>query len=1033
MKQVLSSNAPLWGSARKDRYLPAVLALVVLATLGSIGNVHAAAVCPPDQTLTDGDHVECTKNDATDISISLSGVDIDTTANLTPAVSASHTGTGNVTIDVSTQSELTTTGAGSHGISGTHTGNSGNVNVRVNGSTIEAGIEGEAKSAYGITAGRGVADASLPLGGQTGDLSLSLTSSSVTAHSANAILAQQYGTGKLDILLDGTSTLTTTGTSVEAVRGQHVDQCPAGSGSSCYARIRSQNGVTIMAPGARSTGIILARVQRPGQTHLSTDGIIEVTGNTITTGGFGIFNSTEGVRPGNVRTTVTDTRVTTTGEGAYGVTSARSDTGDQAINLVCTGSSTVPCRITTQGALARGVLGEHAGAASSGTVRIDLRGAYAITTQGADGIGIQASNGGTGDVRVNVQGGSITTSGDRGHGILGWRSNIDQSSTGDIDITTQNHAIETTSTSEWPDQSYGIWAVHANSGTIRVNSGSGSSIRTAGPFAHGIVAYHGGGADADTRRIDITVGSPINVTGMRAQGVSVGAITDGAPVQVAARGADGFLQQTVRVNDAITSAAEGIFLAGGGRVIIGPRGSINSGSNIAIWTTGTVPEDSSDVDNVIAAIPPRLRVDLNPGGRRIAQVLNGGWIINDGGETTIAVNNVVLHDGTEGATDNTARNGIWNVTMLSSETIADRNFSEADFTEIRRPTPPPMCEEGQTGTPPDCMDPDADPDPDPDPGTTDPDADPDPDSSEPSGPMIIEDYAPRAALYEALPEFLLGLHTQTDSAAHRLSAALPLWLEVSGHSGEHDPQDSTVGTGYDTGHRVAALGGTLVHNEHWNVQASVHRVSGSAEVSSAVKGGDIEAEGRGISLQARWSPGGGPYASGRIAWTDYALDLDSDDAAVGRLVSSVGAERLALQLEAGHRLPWGTRSFLTPQVGVSHTQVDIDGFTDATGARAAFRDTERSSARLGVRADTTTTGVALYGAVHLAHHLETGTTADVSGERLRARTPDHDLHLALGAQWQTGPWILQAGLGARHALGSDSHAYSGNLRVGVPF
>ena len=142
MKQVLPSNAPLRGSACKDRYLPAVLGLVTLAVLGSIGAVHAAAVCPPDQTLTDGDHVECTKSDGTHINLNLSGVDIDTTEVLTPAVSASHTGTGNVTIDVSSQSELTTTGAGSHGINASHPGSSGNVNVRVNGSTIEAGVEG---------------------------------------------------------------------------------------------------------------------------------------------------------------------------------------------------------------------------------------------------------------------------------------------------------------------------------------------------------------------------------------------------------------------------------------------------------------------------------------------------------------------------------------------------------------------------------------------------------------------------------------------------------------------------------------------------------------------------------------------------------------------------------------------------------------------------------------------------------------------------------------------------------------------------
>ncbi len=966
-----------------------------------------------------------------DIDLNLNAVNIETTAGSTPAVSASHAGIGNITIDVFPGSRLTTTGLVSHGISGVHTGSSGSVNVTVSGSTVETGVEGTDAGPHGIFVKRGVNHAMLPLASQAGDLSVLLSSSSVTAlgNGRHTLFAQHFAQGTLDVLLSN-STLATTGTSAHAVLGQHLGQCPESSGSSCTARIRSINGTRIMAPGSRSNGITLARVQHPGFTYLPMDGIIEVSGNTITAGNWAVFNSTEGVRPGDARTRITDTTITTTGATDYAVFSSRADTGDQTINLVCTGSPAAPCKVTTKGTQGYGILGWHSG---NGDTRINVQGDYVITTESVDltSTNITAAHGiyglhqGTGDIHVSAEG-IITTAGVSSHGVRGAHTG-----TGNIYLTTGGSSRITTA----GPSSYGVYGLHTRSGNINLATQGGSGVTTKGSNGHGIVAYQLGTAPSG-RSIDIMVRGPVTTSGTGAQGVRVGTITDGAPARVAARGANGFLQQTVTVNDAITSAAEGIYLAGGGRVVIGPSGAIRPDSGIAILATG-------DIGTPV--IKPRLRVDLHPSGQRmtgedgwLAQALGGGWILNDGGETTIAVNNVVLHEGASGVVANAvAPNGAWNVTMRAEGVnvsdyssgdpmtwtktepatgiVLGRDFSADDFTEVRRLTPPP--------------DPEPEPAPEPDPSPSDPD----PDSSEPSGPMIIEDYAPRAALYEALPEFLLGLRTQTDSAAHRLSAALPLWLEVSGHSGEHDPQDSTVGTGYDTGHRVMTLGGTLVHNEHWNVQASVHRVSGSAEVSSAVKGGDIEAEGRGISLQARWSPGGGPYASGRIAWTDYALDLDSDDAAVGRLVSSVGAERLALQLEAGHRLPWGTRSFLTPQVGVSHTQVDIDRFTDATGARAAFRDTERSSARLGVRADTTTTGVALYGAVHLAHHLETGTTADVSGERLRARTPDHDLHLALGAQWQTGPWILQAGLGARHALGSDSHAYSGDLRVGVPF
>ncbi len=992
--------------------------------------------------------------------------------------------------------------------------------IDINLSGIDIDLQDGAIATAGVQAMHaGNGDVDISITGTTTNMMTTPSTIDTTGANTHGILGVLVGEGTLTFSLEDTE-IRTQGTGSIGLQARHK-----GNG---HLKVDLRNGVVIDTQGGGSAiGV------RMVQENAAADQVNDVTflgeGISVTTAGsrgYGLFATREG-GPGNILMAVRDSTVMTQGNTGVGVYGEHSGTGDTTITLVCTDSPAVPCEITTRGTRGHGVHSRHH-ASSSGDARIKIQGNYDIRTGSTatnNAYGIYGLHQGTGNIDIDLQGSAITTTGAAAHGIHGWkftgsRGNVDidvqggsittdgtaahgaygaHQGTGNIEINLQDGAITTAGAT-----SYGIYGLHTRSGNIHLATQGGNGVTTQGSNAHGVVALHLGTATSG-RTIDITVGSPtglggfVRASGTGARGVHVGGLSNGAPIRVAARGADGFLQQTVRVNRSITSAAEGVYLAGGGRVVIGPSGHIDSGSDIAILATGTVPEDTSDMNNVIPAIPPRLRVDLNPSGQRmtgdrgwLAQALGGGWILNDGGETTIAVHHVVLHEGATGVVPGAvARNGAWNVTMRpdgvtvtdrstdpfttsvrTANVIADRDFDANDFTEeagmcpagqvgdypdCMNPPPPPQCPEGQTGTPPNCVtppprqcpagyggtypnctmpqpepEPMPDPEPAPDPGTTEPDADPDPDSSEPSGPMIIEDYAPRAALYEALPEFLLGLRTQTDSAAHRLSAALPLWLEVSGHSGEHDPQDSTVGTGYDTGHRVAALGGTLVHNEHWNVQASVHRVSGSAEVSSAVKGGDIEAEGRGISLQARWSPGGGPYASGRIAWTDYALDLDSDDAAVGRLVSSVGAERLALQLEAGHRLPWGTRSFLTPQVGVSHTQVDIDGFTDATGARAAFRDTERSSARLGVRADTTTTGVALYGSVHLAHHLETGTTADVSGERLRARTPDHDLHLALGAQWQTGPWVLEAAISAREA-GSGNSMYSGTFHIGMPF
>ena len=46
--------------------------------------------------------------------------------------------------------------------------------------------------------------------------------------------------------------------------------------------------------------------------------------------------------------------------------------------------------------------------------------------------------------------------------------------------------------------------------------------------------------------------------------------------------------------------------------------------------------------------------------------------MNDGGETTILVNNVKLHDGATGAMGLSAPNGVWDVTACEEGVTVDR-------------------------------------------------------------------------------------------------------------------------------------------------------------------------------------------------------------------------------------------------------------------------------------------------------------------------------------------------------------------------
>ncbi len=129
---------------------------------------------------------------------------------------------------------------------------------------------------------------------------------------------------------------------------------------------------------------------------------------------------------------------------------------------------------------------------------------------------------------------------------------------------------------------------------------------------------------------------------MGASGVHVGVVNaDGMVERVAGVDDEGYRRQTVNLNGRVfggSGDAAGVFLAGGGRVYIGPRGTLGADSGIAIRTTG---------DN------PKLYVDMNLDGRQLHKVIGNSWIIND----------VKLHDGATGATGNSAPNVAFDVSI----------------------------------------------------------------------------------------------------------------------------------------------------------------------------------------------------------------------------------------------------------------------------------------------------------------------------------------------------------------------------------
>ncbi len=1078
----------------------AALCTVLLLSSLYTGGAVAADVC--SNSPTSSDRVVCVEEPpSTDaIDIDLSGIDLDTTGDSNDSNAREKTA-------VFLQSEIGNT----------------SVNLDITGKTT---------------------------GGTTTPSTIDTTGN--WAHGIYARHKKTASTGPVTITLTDTQ-INTSGTGSKGLEGRNDG----------YGDLTAtlNPGVTIGTTGDNSTGIRLEHTN-DSSTH-DDDIVLNARGITVTTQGtaggraanlsFPVW-ATRSQGPGDVRLDISDSTLSSTGDGAIGI--------------------------------------------------------YAVRTGNTDG---------NGNIDIDLEGGRITTgdttagtTGITSHGIFAHHARRVPSQpgipTGNIEITTGNHAIETTGTAHHAQipgtYAYGIFADHSNNGNIDIDLGTGSSITTAGKNSHGIVAYHYG--TEATRSMDITVDGSVTVNGEAAQGVRVGTISSGVPERIAGLDSQGYRRHTVTVNGPITSAGEGVFLANGGRVIIGPGGSIRSGSGIAILATGTVPEDSTDQNNVIPAIPPKLRVDLNLDGRRVSEAIDNNWIINDGGETTIAMNGTVLHDGATG-TGNTARNGVWDVTLASpgvrvtdrspsdpanwttvaSTAPADRDFSAADFGEVEG------CPTGQVGTPPNCRTP---PPPTPPPsepevqehqvneaisagtgapagvvvrgsgvvyigalgsieaasgiailatednpdllvdieldgrrivevignnwiindggGTTlvingvklhdgetgvvpgalapngarnvrveadsvrileegvrvldrsDPDlsnwvispreagviadrdfsaadfvgtqvepgpVEPEP---EPQGPVFIEEYAPRAALYEALPEFLLGLHTRTPGAAYRALAKPPRWIELRGSSESQDFDRSTVGAKYDADHFVVEAGGTVLESESWNVGASLHHLTGSADVSSPVRGGDIHVKGAGLSFDVHRHSEHGHYTAGQISWTNY-YDLDLSSDTVGRLVSDVDAEALALHVEAGRRIRRGeNRTWYTPHVWLGYTRVSVDSFTDAVQARASFPDAERYTAGLGLMAETvkdTPRGeLTLMASLDIEHRFgDTDTASRVSGEKLSAEPEENRASLVLGSTWRQGPWSIGAVISTREGSGDDG--YSGSLNLGMHF
>ena len=590
-----------------------------------------------------------------------------------------------------------------------------------------------------------------------------------------------------------------------------------------------------------------------------------------------------------------------------------------------------------------GIWGIHRG---TGDIDVDVRRA-AILTNGADSGGMSFVHDGGGDISVAVRDVDIEVNGDRSVGIGGGQR---YEATGDIAIDVRDATVAATG-----ESIAGIRSFHmSGEGSILVRV-DGGTIVAEGPGSSGILVGLTGRIFGDrTGPIKAPAGGEIEVDG---------SAPGGSPR------AGGNPAQSVMVNAHVrggTGVGAGVRLYGGGRVEIGPRGSVGADSGVAVRAEG---EDAA------------LHVDVALDGRRPGEAI-AGEIRNDDGRTTIVVNGTTLHDGMTGATGMRAPHGARDVTLAMDDTIAGRAFSVADF-----------------ATP----------------------------------------YAARAAVYEALPGFMLRLENPGAVGKGLRAPGSPAWARLSVGGGSHRPDRSHVGAAYDIGRSEAEAGVafTLLREANVAAWASLRHVRGWADVAAPAGGGRIEATGFGPSLGVSWKNAAGLYANARISLTRYETDLRSDGR--GLLKEGVGATIRSLRVEAGRRLSLADDLSVTPRAWWTRSDVSMDGIRDAVGAQVSLVKTDRSIGGIGIVTETTHSWndgerkLVLRGRLGVEGVLgDAETVVNVSGERLGSEAARTWGVLGLGAAVRWNQWWLNAEVTAS-GLGSDDSGYAASLRLVMQF
>ena len=829
--------------------------------------------------------------------------------------------------------------------------------------------------------------------GVEGDLNVSVHESDikVDAELARGVFGAHSSTGDFNIEVQNTNIEAQGSGDADGIFGIH-----RGTGD---FKIEVQN-TDIEAHGSEDVDGIFGAHRGTGDTDITVRNVdIEIHSGASEWAQVGVVGFRGG--EGYLNVAVQDTAINIEGELATGVFGAHRGIGDVDIEV-----RDVDIEVRGPGSV-DGVYGFHLGAGDSDiTVRnvdiearsdrnsngisfghwtSDATGNLAIDARDVDIEvhgetfldGIFGIHKGTGDIDIDVRRGTFVTNGADSGGI-----SFVHDGDGGIDIAARDVDIEVHG-----DRSVGIGGGQRYQGTgdIAIDVRD-STVAVAGESVAGIRSFHMSGEGGISVRVD---GGTIAAEGPGSSGILVGLTgrifgSRTGPIKAPA-GEDVEVDGDEPGEGSGADGYRAQSVVVDGRV----RGGSGVGAGVRLYGGGQVeigPRGSVGAASGVAVRAEgdgaALHVEAQLDGRRASDVI-AGEIRNDDGRTTVAVNGVILHDGMTGATGLWAPNGARDVSLAASETVAGRAFVPTEF--------------------------------------------------------VTGSYAPRAAVYEALPGFMLRLDSRGTAGERLHRHDAPAWIRLSGGQGSYGPGRASVGAAYDFGRFEAEAGVeiALSREEDLTGLVSLRHVRGSADVSAQTGGGKIEATGFGVSFGASWESAAGYYASGRFSTTRYETDLRAQGR--GLLKESAGATVRTLGVEAGRRFSPADDLSLTPQAWLTSSDVSMGDFRDAVESRISLSESARSILGLGVITETAHSWdgakrkLDLRGRIGVERVLgDAETVADVSGERLGSEAGRTRAALGLSAVYQWNGWSLGGEVSAS-GLGSDESAYAVSLRLGTQF